>query len=82
MVKRGLCIGINYPGTNAELRGCINDANLWKSYFEERGYEITLMVDDGSTTLGPTRQNILNAIDNLVVGLTDQDSIVLTYSGH
>lgn len=30
--KKALCIGINYPGTDGELRGCINDAVNMKSF--------------------------------------------------
>ena len=30
MTMRALCIGINnYPGTNMDLAGCVNDANDW-----------------------------------------------------
>jgi hypothetical protein len=28
MAKNALCIGINdYPGTQSDLKGCVNDAN-------------------------------------------------------
>ncbi len=30
MTKRALCVGINdYPGTNSDLSGCVNDAEDW-----------------------------------------------------
>ena len=30
MAKYALCIGINdYPGTDSDLSGCVNDANDW-----------------------------------------------------
>jgi hypothetical protein len=30
MTRRALCIGINnYPGTQMDLAGCVNDANDW-----------------------------------------------------
>ena len=30
MSKKALCIGINdYPGTQNDLSGCVNDANDW-----------------------------------------------------
>jgi len=30
MTKRALCIGINdYPGTDFDLSGCVNDAHDW-----------------------------------------------------
>jgi hypothetical protein len=30
--KKALCIGINYAGTDAALRGCINDAKNMKQF--------------------------------------------------
>ena len=47
MAKIALLIGINYEGTNAELRGCINDIENTKKVIEERlGYdEVQLMTD-------------------------------------
>ena len=32
MKKVALLIGINYTGTRAELRGCVNDANSINKY--------------------------------------------------
>ena len=30
MTKKALCIGINdYPGTDSDLQGCVNDATDW-----------------------------------------------------
>ena len=30
MAKKALCVGINnYPGTQNDLNGCVNDANAW-----------------------------------------------------
>jgi hypothetical protein len=81
--KRALCIGINYPGTNSELRGCINDALLWKEFFSEKGYEVTLLVDEPEHgTPIPTRENILAEMKKLAESTQDNDYIVLTYSGH
>ena len=32
MANRALCVGINnYPGTNMDLAGCVNDANDWQA---------------------------------------------------
>ena len=36
---KSLLIGINYPGSSAELRGCINDVKRMKAYitsYDER----------------------------------------------
>jgi len=36
-MKRSLHIGINnYPGTNMDLAGCVNDANDWRAAMEAR----------------------------------------------
>ena len=83
MGKRALCIGINYPGTNSELRGCVNDALLWKDFLSEKGYEVTMLVDEPQYgTPLPTRQNILDEMRKISTITQDNDYIALTYSGH
>lgn len=83
MVKKALCIGINYSGTSTELKGCINDAIMWKNFYESKNYIVELMVDDPSyNTEIPTRKNILASINTLVSNLKDGDYVVFTYSGH
>lgn len=78
--RSALCIGINYRGTSAELRGCIADANniatlLRSSY----GYtDITMLTDDTATK--PTKQNILRAVQALIDSPTEVKT--LSYSGH
>ena len=40
--KTALCIGINnYPGTQNDLNGCVNDANDWTAELKARGYTVT-----------------------------------------
>jgi len=37
MAKKALCIGINdYPGTQNDLSGCVNDANDWAAEWGTR----------------------------------------------
>lgn len=47
--KKALCIGVNYPGTDAELRGACEDALRWASLLVERfGFKrknVVTMVD-------------------------------------
>jgi len=76
--RTGLCIGINdYPGTGSDLQGCVNDAHDWAAVLDGRGFAVTSMLDGDAT-----RQNMVEAIGN-VVGSADQgDSVVITYSGH
>jgi hypothetical protein len=68
MKRRALCIGINdYPGTDSDLAGCVNDANDWAAAFTDRGF---------------TGNVIRKAIESLVTGARKGDSIVVQFSGH
>ena len=78
MAKRAVCVGINdYPGTNMDLNGCVNDAHDWKGVLEARGYAVTLLIDAQATRAG-----MLDALTTLVGSATAGDSIVFTFSGH
>lgn len=78
MAKRAVCVGINdYPGTDMDLSGCVNDAHDWKGVLEGRGYQVTLLVDAQAT-----RVAMLEALTTLVTGAVPGDSIVFTFSGH
>jgi hypothetical protein len=76
---RALCIGINqYPGTNANLNGCVNDAQLWASILRERfSYDATVLLDNAAT-----EQNILKQLRSAVEGCRPKDRLVVTFSGH
>jgi hypothetical protein len=62
--RRSLLVGINYTGTNAALRGCINDVknvqklivNTFK--FPTDANSMRVLIDDGSTP-PPTKANII-----------------------
>ena len=46
MANRALCVGINnYPGTNMDLAGCVNDANAWEAELKGRGFAVTKLLD-------------------------------------
>ncbi|MDP2198878.1 MAG: caspase family protein, partial [Sulfurimicrobium sp.] len=46
MAKNALCIGINdYPGTQNDLSGCVNDANDWAEEMNSRGFTVTQLLD-------------------------------------
>ena len=78
MTKRALCIGINdYPGTDSDLSGCVNDAKDWATALTERGFAVTSLLDRAAT-----KAAMVQAIDTLVSGATKGDTVVLTYSGH
>ncbi|KAH9037910.1 metacaspase-1 [Lactarius pseudohatsudake] len=85
--KRALCIGINYFGQQAELRGCINDArNIERFLCERFGYkreDIVVLTDDQQDPRSiPTKINIIKAMQWLVGGAQPNDSLFFHYSGH
>jgi hypothetical protein len=78
MAKKALCVGINdYPGTNMDLDGCVNDALDWQALLETRGYAVTRLLDAQGT-----RAKIRAALDALVGQAASGDSLVFTFSGH
>lgn len=78
MAKQALCIGINdYPGTDNELSGCVNDAHDWADALTERGYAVTLLLDGQATHAALTQ-----ALTQLVKAAVPGGSVVITYSGH
>jgi metacaspase-1 len=78
MAKKALCIGINnYPGTNMDLQGCVNDAQDWSAALTERGYKTTLLLDDQAT-----KTAMVDAMSKLIASGTKGDSLIITYSGH
>ena len=77
-MKRAICIGINnYPGSANDLLGCVNDAMDWSSLLQEFGFETSRLLDSQAT-----RQNIKDALENLVLSARDGDVVVFSYSGH
>lgn len=83
--RRALLIGINYRGTRAELRGCVNDVGTTSSLLVERfgwGRDcIRRLTDDGATP-EPTRRNIEDALQWLVEGARPGDALFFHFSGH
>lgn len=76
--KRSLHIGINdYPGTNSDLSGCVNDANDWEDTMAGRGFETTSLLDGDAI-----KDNMVEAIEKIVKDTGRDDIAVITYSGH
>eukprot|EP00008_Paramoeba_atlantica_P003972 CAMPEP_0201492246 /NCGR_PEP_ID=MMETSP0151_2-20130828/32376_1 /ASSEMBLY_ACC=CAM_ASM_000257 /TAXON_ID=200890 /ORGANISM="Paramoeba atlantica, Strain 621/1 / CCAP 1560/9" /LENGTH=526 /DNA_ID=CAMNT_0047878961 /DNA_START=59 /DNA_END=1639 /DNA_ORIENTATION=+ len=78
--RRALLIGINYVGTKAELKGCINDIKKIRKYLEGHGFsEFKELSDEGTK---PTVKNIVEGIMWLVNDAQPGDSLFMHYSGH
>ncbi|MEW6665630.1 MAG: caspase family protein [Thermodesulfobacteriota bacterium] len=78
MAKRALCIGINdYPGTDSDLEGCVNDANDWAAVLKKRGFTVQTMFNKQATG-----KAMRKAIKSLVGSAKARDSIIIQYSGH
>jgi len=82
MTKRALLVGINYPGTENALNGCVNDALLMSDLITTHfGFtddkNRRMLVDSSATT-----QNILERLEWLVDGSSPGDVLFFHFSGH
>ncbi|ESW05450.1 hypothetical protein PHAVU_011G180200 [Phaseolus vulgaris] len=86
MAKKAVLIGINYPGTKAELKGCIND--VWRMHrclVDRYGFskdDITVMIDTDKSYKEPTGKNIRSALTSLIRSAEAGDVLFVHYSGH
>lgn len=82
---RAVLVGINYFGTQAELRGCINDVhNMMRLLTTSFGWSescISTLTDDDPARQ-PTKRNIEDALRWLVEGAAAGDSLFFHFSGH
>ena len=80
--RKALLIGINYTGSNFQLEGCINDIeNMTTKLSSAYSFSsITKMTD--TTTVKPTKDNILNGLKSLLVNSQKGDLLYFHYSGH
>lgn len=79
--KKALLIGINYTGTNNELRGCINDVYAIKERISKDGFNHINILTDLSEKKA-TKDNILMEFTNLLINSQSEDLLFLLYSGH
>ncbi|KAK9133842.1 hypothetical protein Scep_013370 [Stephania cephalantha] len=86
MTKRAVLVGCNYPGTKAELKGCINDVNrTYKSLTGRYGFspdDITVLIDTDDSYTQPTGKNIRRALSDLIRSAEPGDVLFFHYSGH
>ena len=82
-MKRGLLVGINYIGTDLELRGCVNDVRNVNNFLLSIGYlqkNIRRLTDN--TIQKPTKQNITTNLINMINNANTGDELFFLYSGH
>lgn len=78
MDKRALCIGINdYPGTENDLRGCVNDAHDWTQALDNRGFVVNTLLDAAATKVA-----MVSAMTQTIAEAGEGGLVVFTYSGH
>jgi hypothetical protein len=84
-MKKALLIGINYIGSDAELKGCINDVRSVYNFLVNRcGYlpsDIRILTEEAGRT-SPTKVNIEENIKWLVANNMPGDTLVFHFSGH
>ncbi|KAI8982005.1 caspase domain-containing protein [Mycotypha africana] len=86
--KKAVLIGINYIGSDSELRGCINDAQsmraLLTTQFNFSEDNMLVLTDDQPVDgqLYPTKKNMIAAMKWLVQDSQPNDSLFFHYSGH
>lgn len=82
----GLLVGINYIGTDNELRGCVDDIETMTNILLKGGVpkENIKLLSDAYKSEGhaPTKENILNELNRLVKIAKPGDIIFFHYSGH
>jgi len=85
---KALLVGCNYPGQEAQLRGCVNDVHRWSQLLQKHyGFQpgdMVQLTDEGHLNFQfyPTRQNMLNGIRWLVDGVMPGDVLFFQFSGH
>lgn len=77
-MKYGITIGINdYPGSGADLSGCVNDAMDMRHVLDSRGYRTATLFDQEATAA-----NITALIEEHVRLLRYRDTLFVHFSGH
>uniref|UniRef100_A0A7S1ADE4 Peptidase C14 caspase domain-containing protein n=1 Tax=Noctiluca scintillans TaxID=2966 RepID=A0A7S1ADE4_NOCSC len=84
--KRALLIGINYVGTSAQLRGCINDVDQMRQFLIRElqfpDSQVRVLKDESGWQWKPTRANIIKQVEWLVGSARPGDVFFFHFSGH
>lgn len=84
--RKAVIIGCNYPGQQAELAGCINDAKcieyMLRTKFGFDPIDVLMLTDDQHDHAKiPTKRNIVAAAQWLVGDAQPGDSFFFHFSG-
>lgn len=75
-------VGIDEYGEkleNKRFNGCVNDVLSWESLLKERFQcEVTVSL----TNSDATKEAIINALQDIFIGLQTEDTLLFTFSGH
>ncbi|GMH20245.1 hypothetical protein Nepgr_022086 [Nepenthes gracilis] len=84
--RMAVLVGCNYPNTENELYGCINDVHIMRKLLVEQfGFEpnhMEILTDEPESQVKPTGANIKRALDRMVDHAEAGDVLFLHYSGH
>ncbi|XP_022746875.1 metacaspase-9-like [Durio zibethinus] len=84
--RLAVLVGCNYPNTQYELHGCINDVVTMRDVLLERfGFDpshVQLLIDTPGSSVLPTGANIKAALDKMVNQAEAGDVLFFHYSGH
>lgn len=76
-MKKALCIGINYVGTEYELSGCLNDADDWGHLLGSNGFDVAVLAEKAAK-----KKDIVGAMQRVVRSLHPGDVGFISFSGH
>ncbi len=82
LAKRAVCVGINdYPVKDADLRGCVNDAEAWASlladHYDFPKTDIKMVLNEEAV-----KKNVMKYLGDLLADCSEGDVLVFTNSSH
>jgi hypothetical protein len=84
--RMAVLVGCNYPNTQNELHGCINDVLAMKEVLVKRfGFDashVQLLTDAPGSVVLPTGANIKRALGHMIDQAEAGDVLFFHYSGH